>query len=281
MEQQLEQIREQQKATWNKFSSGWKKWDQLTMAFLKPMGTAIIDFLQPENNHQVLDIAAGTGEPGLTIASLIPNGKVTVTDLSEEMLAIAREHAEKRGLKNVETKTADVCDLPFANNSFDLVSCRFGFMFFPDMDLAAQEIYRVLKHNGKLATSVWSGPEGNFWVTAIMDAIKKHVTIEPPPPGAPGIFRCAEDGLLQGILKQAGFKNIRQKQVRAHLNAGTVDTYWQMMTEVAAPVVAAMSKADESTKEKIKKDVFQSVANRYPTGEVSIEATSLVLYGEK
>ncbi len=71
MEQQLEQIREQQKASWNKFSSGWKKWDELTMDFLKPMGTEIIRLLKPKGKDLVLDVAAGTGEPGLTIATML------------------------------------------------------------------------------------------------------------------------------------------------------------------------------------------------------------------
>ena len=74
MEQQLTEIREQQKATWNKFSPGWKKWDEFTMNFLKPMGDKIIEALQIKADDHVLDIACGTGEPGLTIATLAPKG---------------------------------------------------------------------------------------------------------------------------------------------------------------------------------------------------------------
>ena len=55
MEQQLEIIREQQKASWNKFSPGWKKWDDLTMDFLKPMGDEIIRLLKPKNNEGLYD----------------------------------------------------------------------------------------------------------------------------------------------------------------------------------------------------------------------------------
>ncbi|MCW8805615.1 MAG: hypothetical protein OQK56_04065, partial [Ignavibacteriaceae bacterium] len=85
MEQQLEEIREQQKASWNKFSPGWKKWDDLTMDFLKPMGDEIIRLLKPKNNEVILDVAGGTGEPGLTIASMLKDGKVSITDLAENM----------------------------------------------------------------------------------------------------------------------------------------------------------------------------------------------------
>ena len=104
MDQQLQEIREQQKASWNKFSSGWKKWDDLVTQFLQPMGDEIIDQLHLKASDAVLDIAGGTGEPGLTIASIVKNGKVIITDLAEEMLAIAAENATRKNVTNAETQ---------------------------------------------------------------------------------------------------------------------------------------------------------------------------------
>ena len=208
MEQLQLEIREQQKASWNKFSPGWKKWDDLTMDFLKPMGDEIIRMITPVSNDVILDVAGGTGEPGLTIASLVNGGKVFITDLSDGMLEIAQENAMLRGIKNVETRPCDVCELPFDDNTFDAISCRKGFMFFPDMLLAAKEMVRVLKPGGRVAASVWDGPEKNFWVTAIMGTISRNMELPPPPPGAPGMFRCAKDGLMADLFQQAGLKNI-------------------------------------------------------------------------
>lgn len=281
MEQQLEEIREQQKATWNKFSPGWKKWDDLMMDFLKPMGDEIIRQLNLKDTDVVLDVAAGTGEPGLTIASKLKSGKVIITDLAEDMLAIARENAAKRGIKNIETRACDVCELPFADNTFDAVSCRFGFMFFPDMLLAAKEMVRVLKPGGRIATSVWNVPEKNFWVTAIGGTINRNMQLPAPPPGAPGMFRCAESGLIQNLFKQAGLKNTSEKEVTGKLKSGTADVYWNMMTEVAAPFVAALGKADDAMKEKIREEVFQAVNQKYPDGNVFIDSSALVICGEK
>ncbi len=104
MEKQLEQIRDQQKESWNRFSSGWKKWDNLTMDFLKPMGDEIIRLLNPKNDNVVLDVASGTGEPGLTIATMLNGGKVIITDLSDDMLKIAKENGAERGITNIETR---------------------------------------------------------------------------------------------------------------------------------------------------------------------------------
>ena len=281
MEKQLEEIREQQKATWNKFSPGWKKWDELTMDFLKPMGDEIIRLINPKGADVVLDIAAGTGEPGLTIATMLDGGKVIITDLSEDMLEIARENATKRGIKNIETQACDVCELPFADNTFDAISCRFGFMFFPDMLLAAKEMVRVLKPGGRIATSVWNVPEKNFWVTVIMGTINKNMELPAPPEGSPGMFRCAKDGFISDLFLQAGLKNISQKEIAGKLNSKTTDVYWNMMTEVAAPVVAALSKADDAMNAKIKGEVFQALNQKYPNGNIQIDSNALVIYGEK
>jgi len=280
MDQQLEEIREQQKQSWNKFSGGWKKWDELTMDFLRPMGEAIITSIKPSGAKKILDIAAGTGEPGLTIATMLEGGKVVITDLAEDMLAIAKENASRRGITNIETKACDVCDLPFADNSFDAISCRFGFMFFPDMQLAANEMARVLKTGGKIATSVWNIPEKNFWVTATMGTINRNMELPAPPPGAPGMFRCAKPGLMKEVFEKAGFRNITEKEVPSKLNSGTVQTYWDMMTEIGAPIVAALSQADENMRQKIKREVFELVTQKYP-GNVAIDASAIVISAEK
>ncbi len=281
MTTQLQSIRQQQKDSWNKISSGWKKWDDMTMDFLKPMGEEIIRALHLRDNDIVLDVAAGTGEPGLTIATMVTKGKVFITDIAENMVEIARENAIKRNIKNVETITAEVCELPFADNTFDVISCRFGFMFFPDMELAAKEMVRVLKPGGRIATSVWNVSEKNFWVTAITDSIHENIELPAQLPGAPGMFRCAADGFMSDLFRKAGLKNIAHAEVPGKLNCGDAEGYWNFMNEVAGPVAAALSKADEQVKARIKNEVIESVNKRYALCETRVDSNAIVIYGEK
>ncbi len=281
METALQQIRDQQRASWNKFSAGWKKWDELFMDFLQPMGQEIINRLHLKETDHVLDIAAGTGEPGLTIASKLKRGKVVITDLAESMLEIAEENAALRGITNIDTRVADVSELPFPDNTFDAISCRFGFMFFPDMLQAAKEMARVLKPGGRIATSVWNVPEKNFWITATMGTIARNLNVAPPPPNAPGMFRCAKENVIADLFQAAGLKNIRVTEVDAKLKVGTADVYWSAITEVAAPVVAALSNADDAQVEKIRTEVLQAVNNKYPNQNKAIESSSLVISAEK
>ena len=171
MESSFETIKQQQKATWDKFSPGWKKWDEYTMNFLAPMGDAIIAALHLKPSDHVLDIATGTGEPGLSIARITTSGKVIGTDLSDGMLEVAKERAAAQGITNYETVASDVTSLPFADNTFDAISCRFGLMFFPDMQRAAKEMARILKPGGHIAIAVWGEPKDNPWATTTMGTI--------------------------------------------------------------------------------------------------------------
>ena len=281
MEQPFEEIRKNQKAAWNKFSPGWRKWHEALNNHMQTASDGIINLLKPQSSQIILDVASGTGEPGFSIAAILMEGKVILTDLSEEMLTIAREKELEKEFTNVDFQVCDVCELPFADNSFDGVSCRMGFMFFPDMLLAAKEILRVLKPGGRIATSVWSTADKNCWVTVIGDAISSNMQLPISSPESPGIFRCSKTGLLTTIFKEAGFVNISENEISCNLHCGSAETYWEMMTEIAAPVVAALSKADDAIKKKIKKEVYDIINEKYPEGQVIMEGSCLLIYGEK
>lgn len=234
------------------------------MRFLQGQANQIVEALRLNQDDQVLDIAAGTGEPGLTIASVVHQGSVMAIDLSESMLQIAEEKARHKGLTNYSTQSADVCELPFADATFDAVSCRLGFMFFPDLDLAAREIYRVLKPGGRVATTVWGEPGKNLWVTALMGSIKRNVDMPTPPPGAPGMFRCATPGFVSALFKGAGFSEAGERAINGVMSCTSTDEYWAFMNEVVPPVVAVFRDATETTKNKIRREVYDLLEERLP-----------------
>lgn len=156
-----------------------------------------------------------------------------------------------------------------------------GFMFFPDMQMAADEMYRVLKTGGKMATSVWASPEYNAWITAVMSIIKNNMDLPTPPPGAPGMFRCAAPGFIKSLMERSGFKDVNEKLISGKIAYENFDQYWNMMNEVAAPVVGALSKADDATKQKIKSDV-QQLSEQYRTDKgLELDYGSWVVSGSK
>lgn len=277
----LDDIRNQQRETWDKFSAGWKKWDSLVLGWLAPFGDAMLRRANLSDGFSVIDIAAGTGEPGLTAAAAIPSGHVVVTDLSENMLVAAAENAARRGLRNFKTQLCDAGALPFADASFDAVLCRFGFMFFPDMAAAAREMARVAKPGARVCAAVWSAPAKNPWATTIMGTIAGHVDISAPPPGSPGLFRCAAEGMMAETFREAGLADVAEEEVSAMMVHDAPERYWDFMTEVAAPVVAGLSRADTETREKIRREVLELALQSVSDGKVHLRSTATVITGTR
>ena len=279
MSNQVNDIIAQQRESWNKFSSGWKKWDNVNMQFLKPVGEEIIQQLALKDDYIVLDVASGTGEPGLTIAEIVNKGKVIGIDLSEGMLDTAKEHAESRHISNYQAETGDVSKLHYPDRSFNAISCRMGFMFFPDILSTLQEMKRVLLPGGRLAASVWGPPQQNFWVTVTMGTIAQLMDLPPPPADAPGMFRCASPGFMAKQFEKAGFKNVHEHEVGTGLKMDA-ETYWEMITEVGAPIVAAMSGADTQMRKMIKHEVFRKIHEKFPEGNINLQGTAILISGE-
>ena len=281
MNENLQAIRDEQKEKWNTVSDGWKKWNEFTMNFLKPMGDAIIKALDIKTNDVVLDIASGSGEPAFSIAAIATNGKVYATDLSEEMLSIGRTYAGERDVNNIEFKTADVSNLPFNDNFFDKISCRMGFMFFPDMRLAANEMFRVCRDGGKVAICVWGAPENNDWSTTITKILSKYIEVSKPSADAPGMFRCAKPGLVKQLFENAGFRNVKEETIFGKLDFGTTENYWLNRTEMSESTISSLNKADEATREKIKYELIADCNNKLTNGRLIFNYASLIISAEK
>lgn len=281
MRSELNAIKEQQRETWDRFSAGWKKWDDLVMEWIRPVGEELLRCADLREDSNVLDVAAGTGEPGLTAATRVPKGRVVVTDLAERMLAVAAENAARRGISNLVTKQCDAGELPFEDGSFDAVTCRFGFMFFPDVALAAKEMARVAKPGARVCTSVWGSPDKNSWATTIMSTISQHVDMPPPPPGAPGLFRCAAPGFMSGAFRDAGLNNVAETEVAGTLTFESADQYWDFMNDIAAPVVAGLAKADDAARDSIRSTVLELAQKSAKDGRPQFAWSATAISGQR
>jgi SAM-dependent methyltransferase len=120
----------------------------------------LIAFAAPQPHWSVLDIATGTGHTALALAPLV--GQVIGFDLTPEMLSEAERLRQAQAAANVTFRQGDVHHLPFADGSFDLVTCRRAAHHFSDIKRALAEIARVLRPGGRLVMDDRSVPEDDW-----------------------------------------------------------------------------------------------------------------------
>jgi len=109
----------------------------------------LVEVVKPETHWRALDVATAAGHTALAFAPYVAH--VTATDITDEMLAEAEKLASARGTANITTAKADAQALPFADASFDLVTCRIAAHHFPDGPRFVAEVWRVLKPGGTFA----------------------------------------------------------------------------------------------------------------------------------
>jgi SAM-dependent methyltransferase len=276
-----DEIRDVQRTTWAGLSGGWEKWDSVIMDQLGPVGAAMIERLGMAEDQQHLDVAAGTGEPGLSIARLSPKGRVVLTDLVPEMLDIAERRARAQGIVNIETKVCSADDLPFDDATFDSVSVRFGYMFFPDAAKATAELARVLKPGGRLCSSVWIKPEENPWTAIAMRAIATEAVVVPPAPDAPNMFRCAAPGWMTALYEGAGLRDVVEWDVEVELVTESPEQYWDMISEHVSLAVAALQQVDGPARQRIRTNALAEVRAFEKDGEVRVPGLARCIVGTK
>lgn len=127
---------------------------------------------------RVLEVAAGTGVVTRRLASMLPvEAEIVATDLNAPML----DHAASIGTaRPVVWQPADVYDLPFDDDSFDVVVCQFGVMFFPDKPAAYQEVARVLRPGGAFVFNVWDDIVNNEFADEVTKAMAGLWPDDPP-----------------------------------------------------------------------------------------------------
>lgn len=126
-------------------------------------------------SDQVLDCGSGTGTTALMAAWKVgPSGKVTLFDLSEGMLAVAREKASREGLLDrLEFQAGDMVHLPFDDNSFDVVLSTYSLCPLYDPEKGALELYRVAKPGGKIGVAHSTNPRNRIvrWLAGRVEDI--------------------------------------------------------------------------------------------------------------
>jgi demethylmenaquinone methyltransferase/2-methoxy-6-polyprenyl-1,4-benzoquinol methylase len=131
----------------------------LSLGIDKGWRKKVVAIAQSQNPETILDIATGTGDQAIALSALKPK-KVTGLDISSGMLDVGRMKIAKLGLSElIDMKLGDSEDIPFEDNSFDVITVSFGVRNFENLRKGLSEMYRVLKPGGKAIILEFSQPQ--------------------------------------------------------------------------------------------------------------------------
>jgi ubiquinone/menaquinone biosynthesis C-methylase UbiE len=168
----------------------------------------------------VLELACGTGIVTQAIRERLgEETRLVATDLSEGMLKVAQT---KTMTKKVEWKVADATSLPFKDNSFDMVVCQFGVMFFPDKEKAMKEAFRVLRPGGRILFNTWDKIKYNDFPRVAQSVIAQM--FENNPPEFYNIpFSYFDHFEIRTLLRGTGFNDIALSTIEMKVQGDAAD----------------------------------------------------------
>ena len=160
--------------------------------------------------ESVLEIGCGTGAATVPFAEAVgPRGRVVGVDISEPMLEGARKRVAESGLANITLLQVDAQVHPFEPDQFDLITSRFGVMFFADPFAAFSNFLPAARKGGRLCFVCWASLADNrHWLIPYEVAVRHLGPPAPQPPRAPGPMAFSDPDYVRSILQTAGFADI-------------------------------------------------------------------------
>lgn len=278
-----EQFKAQQRQIWDNAAAGWQTWWATIERGAQRVSDKLVELAEIKPGDRVLDIATGIGEPAVTAARRVkPNGKVVATDISPQMLAIAKARAKSLGLDSVmEFRESDAEALDFPKSTFNAILSRWGLMFLPNLPAALVMIKQLLAPDGRLSAAVWSAPSKVPLLDLVFSTVRKQVNAPAPPAGTPGPFALADAGALERSFRQAGFKDIRIEILEITFGFDSPESYTRLHQQVTAPIQAMLSSQTEEGKKQVWNSVTEAVLQYADShGRVNMDNEVICIVGK-
>ena len=171
-------------------------WAAIQEPLLRAVFVQALDRLRVGPGTRYLDVGCGAG---LAVRIAGERGALcSGLDAADGMLAVARRRSPRADLRR-----GDLEELPFADQSFDVVTGFNSFQFAGNPSVALTEARRVARPDGRILIMTWGKPEG-MEAASIITSLR--ALLPPPPPGAPGPFALSDEATLRGFAAAAGLK---------------------------------------------------------------------------
>ena len=246
---------------------------------------AIFPSLPVKAGDKVLDVGCGFGDTAIKLAEIVgPKGRVVGIDCCDAFLDYARKDAAARGTANVSFQRGDA-EIALPVNEYDFVFARFGTMFFTNPVAAMRNMRRALKPGGRMVHIVWRRREDNPWLSMAKDVVLEFL----PPPGedaqtcGPGPFSMANEEMVRGMMKAAGYTDIEFKRVDAKVLIGkdvkdAID--FQLALGPAGEIYREAGALAEAKRAEIEKALAKAIGAQAQTEDgIVMDSSSWVISG--
>jgi ubiquinone/menaquinone biosynthesis C-methylase UbiE len=249
--------------------------DDEPLAFWDRYGRRTVERLSVPPGSIVLDVGSGSGASAIPAASIVgPSGRVVAVDLAERLLALARDKAERSGLRNVEFRHGDMEALGYPDGMFDAVISVFSIFFVPDMTKQVAELWRMVRPGGQLAITTW-GPRmlepGNaaWWSAVKTHAPDLHSTYAPWE-------RITTVDAVRRLLTDAGVPVSDVVSEAGQQMLRTVDDWWSIV--LGSGFRWTVDQMDQEAARRVREDNLEQLRNG---GVVAVETNVIYAVARK
>jgi len=230
--------------------------------------------------ERVLEIGCGTGAFTVPLAEAVgERGEVLGADISAAMLAEAHKRLAETGLRNVRLVEADAQTHEFAPGHFDLVTSRFGVMFFAAPAAAFANLLRALRPGGRLCFACWAGLEDNRHRLVPYEVVLRHLgPPAPKPPRVPGPMAFADPDYVRSFLGTAGFAAVEIHRETPEILASTPQEEAEHAC-IMGPSGRLIDEKqpDEATRQTIRREIEEAFAAALRGGNPHLPSTVFLI----
>lgn len=245
-----------------------------------PVTLALLDHLPaPEAGATVLDVACGTGEPGLTLARRSPGVRLLGVDSAAAMIEVARGKVASESLGNVRFEVMSSDSLALADESVDAVISRFGLMMFGDVRGSARELARVLRRGGHFSLAVWDDMTKNTLVYTLNTVLRDHLPKDHESP-LTRLNEWAAEGLRARLLEEAGLGAVRSEMFPWMYEFDSFEGPWDIVSRMG--MLTGQTALPPEAQQKIRLDLSEALsAYRQPSGGYRIPHACRLFWGQR
>ena len=183
-------------------------YDHVGPPVFSQFGRQVVELLGISSGAQILDVGSGRGANLFPAAEKVgEKGRVIGIDLAEAMVQETLVAINRRGLKNATMLQMDAEALTFKDDLFDYVLCSFAYFFFPHLERALSEFFRVLRPRGRLLVTLAGETDTQWrWYEELLTAYHNRYHL---PLTGPGGGEHLDPSAFRQLLTRTGFEDIQ------------------------------------------------------------------------